>query len=246
LLIETCGVSTVAGVCIPAAPEYAFYLHVQALQGHYQTTLRQAEELLGITQTTSPTTYLFALGAKTLALLQLGRFGEVPDIVRNGMDVAEKNGNAPWLFVFPEAWLRTLCFDFEGVRRLSQILMRVNPELHAHQPRTIAKARIRLRGTGPEKYDQALDYFAQVRDRRASPDFFLHWYWRMHAQLGSARVWLRAGNLANAVSGGHYSHPITSDNTPRRYSLRVSWERKKCGQVEDSCESKRKKTTRPA
>src|SRR5262249_42922058 len=133
-----------------------------------------------------------AVGAKTLALIQLGRFGEVLEIIRNGREIAEKNGNDPWVFVFREAWLRTLCFDFEGVRHLSKIIMRLNPEQHAVQPRTIAMAASGYAELDRQKYDEALDYFAQVRDRKATPNFFLHWYWRMHAQLGSARVWLRS------------------------------------------------------
>jgi tetratricopeptide (TPR) repeat protein len=182
-----------------AVPEFGFYLYVQALQGHYQEALKQAEELQRITQTSSPATYILALGAKTLALIQLGRFGEALEIVRTGRKIAEKNGDDPWVLVFREAWLRTLCFDFEGVRRLSKIIMRLNPEQHALQPRTIAKLASGYAELDRQKYDEALDYFAQVRDRKITPNFFLHWYWRMHAQLGSARVWLRAGNLANAV-----------------------------------------------
>jgi tetratricopeptide (TPR) repeat protein len=181
-------------------PGFAFYLYVQALQGQYQEALKQAEELQRITLTSSPATYVLAMGAKTLALIQLGRFGEVLEIIRNGREIAEKNGNDPWVFVFREAWLRTLCFDFEGVRHLSKIIMRLNPEQHAVQPRTIAMVASGYAELDRQKYDEALDYFAQVRDRKATPNFFLHWYWRMHAQLGSARVWLRAGNLANAVS----------------------------------------------
>jgi len=172
-------------------PGFAFYLYVQALQGQYQKALKQAEELQRITLTSSLATYVLAMGAKTLALIQLGRFGEVLEIIRDGREIAEKNGNDPWVFVFREAWLRTLCFDFEGVRHLSKIIMRLNPEQHAVQPRTIAMVASGYAELDRQKYDEALEYFAQVRDRKATPNFFLHWYWRMHAQLGSARFSVR-------------------------------------------------------
>jgi DNA-binding winged helix-turn-helix (wHTH) protein/tetratricopeptide (TPR) repeat protein len=199
--LETCvsAHDTVRRLSGPAIPESAFYIYVQALQGRYEEALRQAEELQRATQTSGPAAYVLALGAKTLALIQLGRFGEALEIIRNERDVAEKNGNDPWVFVFREAWLRTLCFDFEGVRRLSKIIMRLDPEQHAHQPRAIARLASGYAELDRQNYDEALDYFAQVQDRRATPDFFVHWYWRMHAQLGSARVWLRAGNLARAL-----------------------------------------------
>jgi tetratricopeptide (TPR) repeat protein len=37
-----------------------------------------------------------------------------------------------------------------------------------------------------------------VFDPKESPKFFLHWYWRMNAQLGLSNVWLASGNLRKA------------------------------------------------
>ena len=48
------------------------------------------------------------------------------------------------------------------------------------------------------KYDDAARRFAQVLDPKKSPKFFLHWYWRMNAQLGLSNVWLASGNLRKA------------------------------------------------
>jgi len=31
-----------------------------------------------------------------------------------------KIGEDPWVFIFREAWLRSLCFDFEGVPAIEQ------------------------------------------------------------------------------------------------------------------------------
>ena len=46
--------------------------------------------------------------------------------------------------------------------------------------------------------DDARRCFEVVRDPIATPKFFLHWYWRMHAHVGLTRAWLQSGNLANA------------------------------------------------
>jgi len=70
--------------------------------------------------TTSPAAYLLALGAKILSLMQCGRFGEVLRIVGTGRELAQKNGEDPWVFIFREAWLRSLCFDFEGGPAIEQ------------------------------------------------------------------------------------------------------------------------------
>src|SRR5260370_36009053 len=99
-----------------------FCVYVQAMQGDYEEALKQAEAAM--IATTSPAAYLLALGAKILCLMQCGRFGEVLRIVGTGRELAQKNGEDPWVFIFREAWLRSLCFDFEGVLRLSRTAMR--------------------------------------------------------------------------------------------------------------------------
>ena len=48
------------------------------------------------------------------------------------------------------------------------------------------------------KYDDASRSFAKVLDPKKTPKFFLHWYWRMNAQLGLSNVWLASGNLRKA------------------------------------------------
>src|SRR5260370_20002187 len=48
------------------------------------------------------------------------------------------------------------------------------------------------------RYAEALQCFAQVRDPGITPNFFLHWYWRMQARLGSSEVRLQAGDIPNA------------------------------------------------
>jgi hypothetical protein len=40
---------------------------------------------------------------------------------------------------FGESWLRTLYFDFEGVRRLSEIVMSSDAEQHAVWMRTVSR-----------------------------------------------------------------------------------------------------------
>jgi hypothetical protein len=47
-------------------------------------------------------------------------------------------------------------------------------------------------------YDHAIEHFRQVRNPELTPKFFLHWIWRMTAQLGLSNVWLLSGNILNA------------------------------------------------
>jgi tetratricopeptide (TPR) repeat protein len=142
--------------------------------------------------------YFFALSGKTFAFLRLGRFGDVWHIVQAGKQMAEKNGNEPWLFNFREAWLRTLVFDFDGARRLCDFIMRPDAEYPTGQPKTIARVAAGYAELHRGQYDKAVEYFRQVRDPETTPKFFLHWFWRMTAQLGLSNVWLASGHLAKA------------------------------------------------
>src|SRR5262245_4752395 len=136
------------------------------------------------------------IAAKTAALLHLGRFGEVLQIVQTRRKMAEQNGEDPWVFIFREAWLRTLCFDFEGACALSRIIMHSNAEQHAVQPGAIAMVASGYAELDQRKYDAALDCFSRVRDFEITRNFFLHWRWRISAHLRSCMVFLHAGDIA--------------------------------------------------
>src|SRR5215470_10900386 len=104
-----------------ALPQYhrMIYAHLEVLQGNYGEALAELEA--GIPTVNEPTSMMvnfFAHSGKTLALLLSGRWGEFMRVVRAGKETAERNGNAPWLFTFREAWLRTVALDFEGARTL--------------------------------------------------------------------------------------------------------------------------------
>jgi len=175
------------------------YAHLEVLRGNYGDALRELET--GIATVNEPTSMIvnfFAHSGKTLALLLSGRWGEFLRVVRTGKESAERNGNAPWLFVFREAWLRTAALDFEGARALCDTVTRGATEYPTGQPQTIARiasAHAQLMGG---QHRAALETFAQVLDPATTPKFFLHWYWRMNAQLGFAEAWLAARNLRNA------------------------------------------------
>ena len=47
-------------------------------------------------------------------------------------------------------------------------------------------------------YAQASKYFTEIRDRIPHQKFFLHWFWRMHAESGLSNVLLEAGDVLKA------------------------------------------------
>ena len=186
----------------PPLPPYHenLYSYLLLLRGEYQEASKHL-----VAQTSSPINeaanlmhYIFGLSAKTLVLIRSGRLGELLQLVRDGRELAVKNGNDPWLFVFREAWLRTLVFDFEGARQLCDSVISSTTVYPTAQPKTIARIAQGYSELERGRYDRAIESFTEVRDPKTSPKFFLHWLWRLTAQLGLSEVWLQSGNLSNA------------------------------------------------
>lgn len=180
-------------------PEDLLYVYVQAFQGDYEEALENAEA--GLIASTSSATYLLALRAKSLSLMLQGRFGESLRIVRTGRELARKNGENlrdQWIFSLREVWLRALCFDFEGVRELSKFITSSEAEQAVGEPKAIAMLASGYTELYRGKYSKALQCFAQIPHWETKPGFFLHWHWRMHAQLGMSETRLQAGDISNA------------------------------------------------
>jgi DNA-binding winged helix-turn-helix (wHTH) protein/tetratricopeptide (TPR) repeat protein len=200
------------------------YAHLQVLQGNYAAALGDLESgIPTVNEPTSMMVHFFALSGKTVALLLSGRLGELLRVLREAKELAEKNGNDPWLFIFREAWLRTVVLDFDGARRLCETVTRAAPDYSTGQPQTIARLATGYAVLAQGKYDEALRTFAQVLDPQITPKFFLHWYWRMNAQLGLSNTWLASGNLRNArAEADRFREAALSTAEPNLQAL--AWE----------------------
>src|SRR5262245_16721015 len=204
-------------------PDYhrMIYAHLQMLQGRYAEALTSLEA--GIPKTNEPTSlmvHLFALSGKTVALLRSGQLGELMRIIRSGKEMAEKNGNDPWLFVFREAWLRCVVLDFDGARRLCDTVVDTPTTYLARQPQAIARFAAGYAELERGHHDDASRYFEQILDAAITPKFFLHWYWRMSAQLGLSNVWLAAGRLGRARSvADRFLTSVLSTAEPNLHAL---------------------------
>src|SRR5262249_45392059 len=145
-----------------------------------------------------PMAHFFALSGKTLALLHSGRLGDLIRTLRSGRETAEKNGNAPWLFLFREASLRTVLFDHDGARRLFEDVAAAAPEYPTGQPAAIARLAAGHLALARGRAEEAARRFREILDPDVTPKFFLHWSWRIRARLGLCGVWLAAGKRRQA------------------------------------------------
>ena len=183
---------------MPPNFERMMYAHVQPLQGDPVAALENADA--GIPQRYEPIdaiVHVFALSARILALLQLGRFGQALQVIRSSQQTAERNGSDPWLFSYREAWLRTLALDFQGAQRVCGELMR-SSVYPSGQAQTIGRLAGGFEALDHGRPDEARRLFADVRDLNQTPKFFLHWYWRAHAHVGLVHGWLQSAQIAMA------------------------------------------------
>jgi tetratricopeptide (TPR) repeat protein len=184
----------------PPAFDRVSYAQLQVMRGEYADAFENLEA--GVPkehESTSIMVPMFALSVKSMALLHLGRLGELLRLLRAGREIAETNGNEPWLFISREAWLRTAVFDFAGARELCNGMAARRIAAYWRGPSqsigAIATGYAALEGG---RYDDASRSFAKVLDAKKIPKFFLHWYWRMHAELGLSNVALASGDLRRA------------------------------------------------
>jgi tetratricopeptide (TPR) repeat protein len=90
-----------------------------------------------------------------------------------------------------------LAFDFEGARRLCEAVYDPRVDLDG-QPQTIGRIAAGYLELDRGQYAKAIELFRQVRDPDVTTRFFLHWMWRMTAQLDLSNAWLLSGNILNA------------------------------------------------
>src|SRR5262249_39188577 len=112
----------------------------------------------------------------------------------------------------------SVALDFDGARALCDAVTRQTTEYPTGQPQTIAKVATGYAQVANRQYADALQTFAHVLD--TTPKFFLHWYWRMNAQLGLSDAWLAAGNLRNArTEADRFVDAASSTSEPNLLAL---------------------------
>lgn len=185
---------------LPAYHEILF-AHVQCVEGDYEGACQTA--LAGIPkslETGSLVVFLSAHSSLAHALLHLGRWEELLQVVSAALATAEKNGNAPWVGIFQATlgWLRFQTGDLDGARSMAEALLQTHTEEPAGQVRTMAMVISGFVELADQVPNRALPWFQQVCARQKQPRFFLDWYWRIVGRLGLSQAWLMAGDLALA------------------------------------------------
>jgi len=113
--------------------------------------------------------------------------------------------------------------DFAGAQELCTAMIRSNSGYPTGQPKAIAWFAAGNAALLEGRHDEALQDFRRVIDENVTPKFFLHWYWRIHAQFGLVNTWLAAGNLEEArVEAGRLLEAALATADPSLQAL--AWE----------------------
>jgi DNA-binding winged helix-turn-helix (wHTH) protein len=176
------------------------YAHVLILQGKYGDALQILEAgVPRMDRGTRLIAHFGALSVKTLVLLRRGQLGEVLRITQAGKELADENRARFWLLSFGEAWLRILALDFEGAIRICEAISEApSAEYPSAQCQTISWIAAGCLALNRREYTQAIKHFRKVSNPEVTTKFFLHWIWRLTAQLEAGNAWLLSGNIVNA------------------------------------------------
>ena len=175
------------------------YAHVLTLTGRHREALDIFEGAISRTDHALRLIPHFgALSGKTVALLRLGRLGDVLRITSAGREASDENRARAWLLSFREAWLRLLAFDRAGALAICEEISKASAKYHSGQPQTISLVAAAYSALDRCEYANAIELFAQVAAPLETTKFFLHWTWRMTAQLETANAWLLFGDTQKA------------------------------------------------
>ena len=141
------------------------------------------------------------MSTKANALMFWGRLGEAHQTVTAGIELSNRNENAPWLGILlaTRAWLHWEAHDFDGLEALATELeqsattatgspnwLRATANVAGMTVRVLQGFADLERG----RHDQALGRFIEIHKQQARPKFGLSWHRRLFTQLGLAETWL--------------------------------------------------------
>jgi len=119
-------------------------------------------------------------------------------IARERREFTEDNRALYWLRCLREAWLRILALDRQGALRICQSVLEESKGFQPAQVQIVASVAAGYVDLDHGHYPQAIEHFGRVLHPEVPKKFFLHWMWRLTAQLETANAWPLSGELPNA------------------------------------------------
>jgi hypothetical protein len=167
-------------------------------RSEYEAAVRAADEGLQLAlEAGDAFQYISCQYFKAWALVYAGQWGGALSLIREGADLAERNGHRTGAAFFRliEAFLRAEAGDFEGSRTLARVAMRDAREGFA---RYLALIVLGTANVGLGEYEDAFDCFREVWRRRESGSARIDSSYYLPLHRGLAELWLAQGDLHQA------------------------------------------------
>jgi tetratricopeptide (TPR) repeat protein len=134
--------------------------------------------------------YMTAQFYRAWALLHLGQWGELRRVLRDGLEMAERNGHHLWAraFRFHTAWLLTHAGDFARARALCE--QERQPGVEVQLGENLGSIVLGLANLGLSRFPEALRAFKEVTGRLESGPVLMDWILNMPLRLGLGEYWL--------------------------------------------------------
>ena len=168
--------------------------HYALLQSHrseYRAACRTAEEGLRLAvEVRDAYQYMTAQFYHAWALLHLGQWGELRRVLRDGLEMAERNGHHLWAraFRFHTAWLLTQAGDFARARALCERERQPGEEVQLGE--NLGSIVLGFANVGLSRFPEALRAFKEVTGRLESGRVLMDWILNLPLRLGLGEYWL--------------------------------------------------------
>jgi hypothetical protein len=171
------------------------YAHLRSYQAQYRTACRTAEEGLRLALEVSDAYhYMTCQFHRAWALLHLGEWRELRGVLRDGLQMAERNGHRLWArgFRFQMAWLLTHAGNCEGARALCEQERPPSEEVQMDQ--LLGSIVLGFAHLGQKRPAAALRAFQEVTAQSTLMRSILH----MPLRLGLGQYWLTRRQFGRA------------------------------------------------
>jgi DNA-binding winged helix-turn-helix (wHTH) protein/tetratricopeptide (TPR) repeat protein len=175
------------------------YAHLQSHRSEYRAACRTAEEGLRLAvEVRDAYHYMTAQFHHAWALLHLGEWGELRRVLRDGLEIAERNGHDLWARAFrlQTAWLLTHVGDFDGARALCE--QERQPGTEAQLGTFLGSIVLGFAELGSRRYGAALRAFEEVTGQSKDRLTLMDWILNMPLRLGLGGYWLARRQFGRA------------------------------------------------
>jgi DNA-binding winged helix-turn-helix (wHTH) protein/tetratricopeptide (TPR) repeat protein len=175
------------------------YALLQSHRSEYRAACRTAEQGVRLAvEVRDAYQYMTAQFYRAWALLHLGQWGELQLVLRDGLEMAERNGHHLWAraFRFHTAWLLTQAGDFTRARALCERERQPGEEVQLGE--NLGSIVLGFANLGLSRFPEALRAFKEVTGRLESGPVLMDWILNMPLRLGLGEYWLARRQFGRA------------------------------------------------